>query len=486
MENVLKIINKYKKYLGTHYVRFRLYLSFVFLGITMVWPGSRWLIFVALIPLITYLPHMQKMTRRQVLKDFYFSGFILCGFANLFLFQVAPENWTIQLQGWFGVVSRLMSWLLICGFCALSYGLLGVLLHKIKSFKRQLVLLPLLFPLAEILRSYLFAAMAYGPNGSFSPNFNWGSIAVPASGTAIVYASRIVGFFGLTLLVVLINTCIYLLITRRRTLLPISVLLSITLLVIVGWNIGNKNSDSTMRLKAAVLHMNENNDMTTIDSALWPSEGTDILVLPEYSALLKYKDYKKMLGRLSKNGVAITTTDNGRSPTGTNRIVILNRNGDIVNSQDKTFLIPTGEYVPYSLQLGFRLIGKAQALEDFRYTQQLSPGDTPETPYVHSNGMAMGVLACSGVSALNEYSRLTDSGADVLANSASLAFLLPNSLYHVYARDMARFQTISNNRPFLQASRSGQSYMLNNQGQTLIESINQKDQLLTYTIDVQK
>lgn len=464
------------------YARARLYLSFYLLGMAMVWSGGRWLVFVALLPLLSYLPYASSKPLRQVVADFYMAGFLLCGFANLFLYQVAPENWTIELRGWFGLVSRFMSWILVSGFCALAYAGLGFLLAKIKTNSLRLLMLPFLFALAELVRSYLFAIMAYGPHGKLSPNFNWGSIAVPASGTPIVYNARVFGFFGITLFVVVVNICLYLMTYRRRLLLPIMMLSLIVASTLLTWSVGASQQGRTM--KVASVHLNEKSDMTLIDNTLWPQEGTDLLVLPEYSAILKYKDYKKMLGRLSEHGVAITSIDNGRSPQGTNRIIILNRNGDIINSQDKTFLIPTGEYIPYSLNVGFRLIGKSQAITDFTYSQQLTKGTRPEEPFTTSDNVTIGALACSGVGSLTGYKQLTNQGADVLTNSASLAFLLPDSIYHTYAHNMARFQAVSNNRPFVQASRSGQSYIIDNQGSYITVSDGQSNQLLSAPLQI--
>jgi len=226
--------------------------------------------------------------------------------------------------------------------------------------------------------------------------------------------------------------------------------------------------------------------MKTTDKSLSPPSGTDVLVLPEYSGIEQDKEVSKYLSPLSSNGVAITSIVNGRSPNGTNRIIYLSRDGRVIERQDKTFLIPTGELLPYSLQASFRTIGRSSINEAFKYTQQLERGDRPERVYATKDGIRIGTLACSGVSALNEYSRLTNEGADILVNTASLAFLQPNSLYHVYARNMARFQAVSNNRPFAQASRSGQSYILDNQGNTLIESTGQNKQILSAEVYIRK
>lgn len=463
-------------YFQKHYIRLRLYISFYILGITMIWPDGKWLIFIALVPLISYIPHMNKMKLRTVLKDFYFGGIILCGFANLFLFQVAPENWTIELNGWFGALARIVSWLLTAFVCAIAYVFIGYILYSVKNFKWQLVALPVLFPIAELLRSYIFAFGAYGPHGNISPNFNWGSMAVPASGTQLVYCSRLLGFFGLTFLVVIINICVFLLLFKHKIILPISILLVITLLGFFCWRTG-ENHDS-QALKVAVIHFKDKQNFSEVDKHFWPSENTDIIVLPEYSEILYSKNYKSLLSRLSKNGVLITSRENGASPDGTNQVVMLDRVGNIVYRQDKTFLIPTGEYIPYVLQTGIRIVGKAKILNDFNKVQKLTKGYNPEQVFASPEDYKIGALACSGVGSLNTYRRLSNNGADILTNSASLSFLLPDSVYHVYARNMARYQAVSNNKPFIQASRSGQSYMIDNQGNFVAVSINNEEQLL--------
>lgn len=444
------------------FLRMPLYLSGFLVGIPFIVRHTEPLLFIALLPFVHYVVHMNKIPRRAILTDFYLTGFIICGFGNLFLFDLDPQNWSVKLSASFALFATFLAWMLICSFCALSFLALGAFLAKLPKASQAILSLPFAFAFAELIRSYLFAIMAYGPHGKLSPNFNWGSLAVPASGTPLVYASRLVGFFGLTVLVVTINICIYYLITRRKIGRSIAVLLAIFFVTYFCWGLGKKETVAS-KLKIETVQVTALQGLEYWDPETWPAQGTDLLVLPEYSDILENPDYKKILSRLSDKGLAITTIRNDRSPKGTNRLVYLNREGEIVNYQDKTFLIPTGEYLPYSLAWSFRLVGKKQPVIDFQYTQQLTNGDIDEYPY--GNGaFKVGALACSGISALNEYKRLSRSGADILVNSASLSFLQPDSYYHVYARNMARYQAVSNNKPLVQASRSGESYIITNQG----------------------
>jgi apolipoprotein N-acyltransferase len=449
-------------------------------GISFIVLRLSWIVCISLVPIFLYLKKSGNRERKTIIKDFYIGGFILSGFANLFLFQMSPENWNIGITGWVTVVARLIAWFLVCSFGALAYAGIGFLIACFKSVQSRILILPFFFPLAELLRSYLFAFMAYGPQGSFSPNFQWGSLAVPGSGTPLIYSTRILGFFGLTFLIIVINLSVYLL-TQRRIYPATMLALAVCLTTVVGWKIGSSNG-LERSIHVSVLHLSAEDEITIDEREALNPQNTDILVLPEYSAIEKNLNKPMLLNNLKKNGVAITSIVYGKSPQGTNRIIYLNKNGDVLTKQDKTFLIPTGEVLPYSLQLSFKTIGKGWVNDAFKYTQQLKKGDRPEEVFVTKDNIALGTLACSGVSALNEYSRLTSEGASILVNSASLSFLTENSLYHVYAHNMARFQAVSNNRPLAQASRSGESYILDNQGRVLVESSGQNRQVLSASV----
>lgn len=465
---------------AVHSPRTRLYVSFFLVGLASVVRGGEWIIFVALVPFLTYLPHMFSYSNKVVRRDFYWASFIVCGFAYAFLFQMAPQNWTVALTGWFGFVSRALAWVLVSFFCAISFWVVGLLLLRIKDFNRQLVALPFIWILGEIIRTYLFAVMSYGPGGSLSPNFNWGSIAVSAAGTPLVYASRYVGFFGLSALVVVINIAIYLVVSRRKYLLGLCLLLAIGIISYTGWVKGGTQSGSMVSV--SLVHLSERDDLELWDDIPWPKDGTDILVLPEYSEFLSNPDKQKIASKISEQGIGITTVSDGISPDATNQITYFNNRANVLNKQDKTFLIPTGEFIPYSLQAGFWAMAQDRVMEDFRGSQQLKRGSTPEVPY-DKGSILVGALACSGVNALSEYSRLTKDGAEVLVNSASLSFLTSKSLYHVYAHNMARYQAVSNNRPFIQASRSGESYIIDNQGRFITSYRGDETKLLQANIE---
>ncbi len=439
-------------------LRATVYGSALLFGASLLFGRLSFISFFAGIPLLIYIEQMNRLSARQIRTDFYLYGVIVCLFANFFLLEASPNNWVVTVQGWFAFAAPVMAWLMISFFCGLATLALGEVLRKIPTTGWRIGLLPLLFAGTEAFRSYLYAIMAYGPHGSLSPNFNWGSIAVPASSTFLVYISRFTTFFGITAVVIVINICVYRLI-REKQLRYGAVLLVIGFLSGIGWLGMPEAPTKVASLRIVAKGMTENESVVDWSKKDWPPQDTDLLVLPEYSGLLENKDYRKILARLSPTGLAVTTVQVGRPPAATNQLIFIDRNGQILSRQDKTFLIPTGETLPYSLQLAFKAIRKQKAIVDFTYYQQLAAGNSPEKPFVY-NGVSYGALACSGVSALTEYGRLSDEGADILINSASLSFLQPDSRYHVYAKAMARYQAVSNGKVFVQASRNGYSFVM--------------------------
>ncbi len=455
--------------------RISLYISAVFVGAITIVRGSELLIFIALVPLVAYVAGNKHYSTRTYMLDLYAFSWIVSGFANLFIMQLSPENWNVQISAGMSIFARLVSWLIMCGLISLSFALLGFVLSRIGSNKYRLVALVLLFPIAELLRSYLYAIVSYGPGASLSPNYNWGAVAVSVAGTTFVYVSRFVGFFGLSAVALLIASLLYCA-WKRRSVIFVGALALLIASTYAAYRLDGSIKGETITV--SVLHLAEKEDAKALELRHWPEPGSDLFVLPEYSAISQNPQSAEVAKRMADNGVSITTIVNGPSPRGTNQLQFFNGVNQVVEKQDKTFLIPNGEFLPYLLQFIFWTVGKQNLSVDFKYTQQITPGSRPEEVY-DTGSFRVGALPCSGVSALNEYSRLSRGGADVLVNSASLSFFSNKSFYHTFAFNMARYHAVSNRKPFVQASRSGESYILDRQGKILVYQDENRTALLT-------
>lgn len=463
-------------------LRLVVWISAGIMGLSSVVYGWEWVAFLGLIGWFYYVDHARKLSRRQILIDCYIGIFIICAFAFLYLLQAEVQNWNVSFHGWFAVVAQALSWLLVCSFCALSGLLLGYLLSRFRHVRGSLLLFAIAWPLAELVRSYLFVVMSYGSGGSLSPNFNMGSVAVAASGTHLVYAARLGGFMGLGLLCAALCLAVYLILLKRRFGFGLIIIVLVLGIVAFGYQVPAPSVvDNSSTHKVVTVHLNEQDDMAKWNDFSEIPSGVDLLVLPEYSGALDNPNFKDLAAKLSNQGVGVTTIDKGRPPQATNQLIFFNRDGRIISAQDKTLLIPTGEYLPYSLIASFYAIGQQANITNFTYTQKLIPGAAPIKP-VTQGSITVGALACSGILSFSDYSSLAASGANVLVNTASLSFLEANSRYHVFARNMARYQAVVTNRPFVQASRSGHSFVINRQGRYLSTSHDQDSQVQTILV----
>lgn len=442
--------------------RVGLYGSFLLIGVSSLVHWLEWLPILCLVPIFIYVEDMDRRSKREIARDFYTGGILVNGFAFLFLLQIKANNWAISLPNWVAIIGSVVAFSIVVAVCSLPLILIGLALQRIRKIPYRLLLVLVLLPIYEIVRSYGVAILSYGPGNSISPNFNFGSLGSIVAGTPLVYAARITGLFGLSCLVLIANLAVFYFFYKRKRLVGAALAVSIIALTTTGWLIGRTESKQSM--KVAVVHVHEEALLDTWKDWHNLPNNLDLLVLPEYSDILKHPDIAKIAGKLNKNGLGITSTiyqENGRTY---NQLQYFDSHGKVVNKQNKTFIIPTGESMPYILRGVFYAIGQKELVKQFSVNQQITPGDKPELPFIYGD-KAFGGLICSGAVALNEYPRLAKAHADVLINAASLSFLTRTSVYHTHARNMARYHAVVTRKPFIQASRSGQSFIMTSQGQ---------------------
>jgi len=479
-----KLIDRAWFGLKTNY-KYCMYLSSIFVGALCLRSGNIGILsLVSLIPLFVYLKANQSMTRKQFLVDFYVIGFIISVFAYYFLAQSTLETWAVGVSGFMLFLAPFFTTIFLSSITAFSTVALGYALYKIKPTYR-IYSLVILWPLMEILRSELFSLANFGPGGSVLPSFNFGTIAIHASGTPLVYISRFVGFYGLSGVVVLINLCIYKLVEYRLK-SKLSIIFALILLQTIGlnyiaWQQGN-NLPNQRRINVAAIKLTNEGYVDYEGGLPNLKPSTDLVVLPEY-AYYSAKDYiGNVTSKLSANGAAVMSLAEVVDGYNRNNLVAYNSSGDQLTKQQKSFLIPGGEYMPVFMRTFLRLTGKNESLKLFDDHYAVKKGVPPETVIKVNDSLRIGGLACSGVTRIDKYQSLTRNGANVLTNSAQLTLFPYNSFYFQSARNLARFQAVVNNRPFIQSARGGESFVLDNQGRVVITSKGTSTQLLQATV----
>lgn len=453
-------------------------------GISLALPfihyRAGWLSIVALLPLLFGLEWLEGLTwkRWHKVAVLYGVGLVFFGIIVQWMYHIRATD--LIADSALRMTFVILSFLLVASSLALGFIVFGWLYFRLpislKSAK-VFVLLPATWVIGEYVRSVLFSIMWLGPGGSVGPHWNFGNLGFAASVTPLVYGSRLLGLFGLSVVMVIINLSLFMLIKRRFVRTSLICLVAVCVLSLVGYGVYAKSIDSKS-IRVAVAHIESGVD-TGYESSLAQSVAqnkdgrVNTFILPEYSHFLEPEASQglgeqrqiaeKVLGRDSSEGVIITSRAGTGDYEGGNGVVYMRQNGTVLSTQYKRFLIPAGEYVPYAFQVILKLSGNGSVVSAHQTDKTIKASKQSEH-YVSVDGVRYGALACSGVIAPEFYRLLAHSGAEVLTNSASLSSMGIDKLYFQQAQQMARFQAVANARPFAQAARGGESYILDKDG----------------------
>ena len=438
--------------------------------------SAGWLNIICLLPFLYYLS-LQKKFAKGFITSIWAIGVVYIFVVVSWIASTRPDNWA-YIQGWQGGIGLLVIYILLVGFLSVQFILFGWLYKRLRVnlFNRwSFVVLPSIWVVSEVFRSYFFSILSYGPNGSIGPYWNFGVLGFAAGVTPLGYAGRLIGLYGLSFVVVAINLAFFWMLNKRYK-LPLIIFGSIILLSLLGWVIFSNISGSKLSVAAVQLPPTDDNSLTIsyqkglakeiVDDKTIP-KSIELFLLPEYSEFYTdiSDDAKNITTTyLASNGASITSVSGDKDKTKpTNDLVVYTPNGDIQTSHKKQFLIPVGEYMPYVVSGLLQLSGQKEALNINETTQSINKGNKKEPPVVVA-GRSIGALACSAAIAPELYRSMVVQGAEVLTNSASLGTFTHAPLYHAQSRQMARFDAIANARPFVQASTGAFSYFIDSNG----------------------
>lgn len=460
-----------------------LVVSVLVLGVAFYFYAASPLVLVALIGLYFFLsqPAVAAWPTRRVVLVLWLAGLLFSLIVTSWIVYNNPEDWA-QIGGLAAVLVRGLGWLLVSLGLSVTWLIFGLVATRFRGealFRPvALVVLPAAWVIGEYLKGWVVSVLFWGPGGTLGAHWHFGNLAFAAAASPLGYASRLVGLFGLAWLVVLINLSLFWLLRGRSILISVTVLASVTLLSLVSWSAYRPASDRSIQV--GVLHTVT--DATITDQRVEqfvrqetpPRPPLDVLVLPEYSALLSTTrtERERLLMDYAfqgRDGLVIWATDRRLDNGMRSRFVTYrDQAGSILAEQDKRFLIPGGEYPPLLLEGIVRLTGNAKLLRQYAEARQVQPGRQPAEPFTY-RGTAYGALACSGIVTPDLYRKLSANGAEVLANSASLTVIRDAPALSEQNKQMARFQAVANAKPFIQGSRAGHSYVIDADGHFLVD-----------------
>lgn len=457
-------------------------------------PFLWFLAFLGLIPLFLFLEKARN--RIQAFLGGWIFGSLFFILVLRWLIYAYPLDWAGVKNPFLGMAVIFFIWIVGAIFVGASGGFFTWLIFpffrhdKKSSGFLEFLAIPASFVLMEFSRALLFGLFIWAPGAQSGLHWSFGNIGYALIDTPVIFWSRIIGIYGLGFFVALGNLALFRIFRLRGAPLikPMFFLICMALIFFLP---KFRVSENGKNMQAVLVHtQNRDGILNTEDfDNLWKeavkagdSRQPDLVVLPEAEQLFTFfsdKD-KNLISRIfpdkNKPGI-IVTGDYSKGLKGiSEQTVYLDQNGSLISQQKKSFLMPLGEYLPGILKI-FLSIFNPNAANDFESSRTLEPALVREIP-VNSGELKVGALLCSGIISPELYRSLANEGANVLVNSASQIIFKDKPFYVSQMETLARFQAISNTRPFLQANNGGKTFFIDADGEITSETGGPQERLL--------
>jgi apolipoprotein N-acyltransferase len=440
--------------------------------------GAGVLAFVAFVPLL-YSLHSKNSLEVIKLKREFFYGWLFG-----VVFFLGTVYWVVNTMHQYGgvpFVAAVLVMLLLVSFLAL-FPAVFILLVKLTSGQGpivRLIFLPSLWVALELIRGWFFTG------------FPWVLLGYSQiDNTAIVQIADIVGVWGLSFLVMMVNVAVCLSIhsiaERKR---PEFLSLTITVfLLLSAYAYGSMKVDSFETLSSEYKELKVALAQGNIDQGQkWnpdyrddtieiyreltlqaKEQGAEFIVWPETAvpayfpsdedAALKVRSIATEGGMYLLTGAPhyeVNFEDEGYSFY--NSAFLLNDIGEDVARYDKVHLVPFGEYVPLKDVLFF-IKKLTHGIGDFK------PG-TSSSPLFIDEG-SIGVLICYEVIFPHLAAMAANEGATMLVNITNDAWFGRSSAPYQHL-DMSRLRAVENGLYLVRAANTGISAIVDPLGRVI-------------------
>ena len=371
---------------------------------------------------------------------------------------------------WIALNSGTSFFIALCSLiAAISYlsvfwGLLTTFIYQIKNYVFRLIIFPFAVVLMEWLRSL-------GPLG-----FPWSNLALTQINLLpLVQIMDITGSYGVSALVLIINTVLYyFLINLNKSSLFLLCLSFLSLLLL--WNVGTKKIDNynkySKTFEVAVIqpNINPNSKWDSINKEIIKSKldslyemalnlKPDLILFPEtaYPTYLRFdqtiRNYLQKKVSLTGISTLVGTVDRKKSKEQKNNYFnssfYFTKNKDI-QIYNKTHLVPFAEYVPFSDIIPiFKRLNFGQG--NFEKGKEISIFDL--------NGLKFSNIICYESSIPGIINQIVRNGVNFLTIQTNDGWL-GNSIGPIQHYNIAKIRAIENRIPVVRSGNNGVSGMI--------------------------
>jgi hypothetical protein len=345
-------------------------------------------------------------------------------------------------------------------------GLTGYLVgltirHLTKTYRTQsatlwIVQAVFIWALMEAFIAWAVAIIWIGRGGRADAILPFFSSAPLLAFTPLNYLTRFVGYFGLSAVFGVGVAVILLRKTRRYAPHYWLVVLMVTGL---AWGLYRTPSGPTVH---ATIVAEELGKQHIIDVG-----QSQFVVLPEYGLDDYTSSDSPRRFTPSTREVFFVGSQQRDVRTGYQNVLLFGSTSrGFIQQLPKDRLIPGGEYLAYWV-CGLLQIASPSTYSDFQVRRQVEKGTHSASPFQINQQTIVGAAVCSSIIAPKDYRLLTQQGATVLTNSASLEIFRGSRLFNVQHRGFSKFIATANARPFLQSSNNWQAFALDSNGHQL-------------------
>lgn len=451
-------------------------LSGLFLGSGFLFPVLRFLVWFGFIPLFFYLN--SGISLKKSFRAGFWAGVFFGGQVVAWYFNTLPADWLNIRSHWIGFCFILLIWLISIAIAGAFFGLFCVGCRMFRMDSRSFLLAaPSLWIISEYLRAFGINLLLFGKDAALGPYWTFGHLGYLLSESPVLgILAGLGGIYLLSFIIAAFNAAFYYLLNKNNFNLK-KILLIISLLIICflisGYSSFYLKTDGAVRsLRVAVLN-------TVFSSRQQPPEkfavlkdllteaadlSPQIIISPENSHFLanSSQEAKKMLTDLFPGKAAMFVDVARVDSLGVtkNRILFFDTKQGIIGYQDKTFLMPFGEYQPYIIKWPAKFIAP-EWVERVNQTRGYSAGIGIRA--VSFYGAKIGGLFCGDIISPDLYRELSRQSQIIFNVSDHSAFgrsiFLSGQIMAV-----SRVRAAENNRYLIMAANNDFSYIIDNGG----------------------
>ncbi len=455
-----------------------------------------WLVWIGLVPLLWSLASLKNFS--SSFKTGYLAGFVYFCFTFLWFWGAYPLK-ALAIDNRFWALALITTvWLMTSAGMALFWGLLAGLFKKVEPAISWTALLvfPSVFTFFEYLRSFFLSLLWNAPGAIYGPHWTAGNLAYALNNSPpALFISSLVGIYGLTFLIALVNVLFFLLLEHRqikKSILWAVLILTGTFLPFYGPPLSSQEKIEATIIQTRIPSQpnysaqeqlaNFRKQLELLNKVSQKYPETSLVVFPEgsdffssLSLLGNTQSLSRYFDKLFPSpAIILDNLKAAESSFFKSKTIALDSKNGPLDFYEKRLLTPGGEYVPRFFRQLDQLLGLNSAV--LQQVREFRPGEVP-SPIIPTSNFSFRPLICSDISSPS----LARARAvpDIFTVQASFGFVDGSPMLIAQTRAMARFRAAESQRALVFSSNFGPSFMLSPQGKVLRETKNSGFELLT-------